>query len=95
MMTPVRDSRMAVTAWAVLMVLTVLSVALGIEGGGIGGTGAHAAAVAVIVLAFVKVRLIGRYFMELRCAPLWLSLAFDAYVVVVGATLSTIYLATT
>jgi heme/copper-type cytochrome/quinol oxidase subunit 4 len=47
---------------------------------------------AVFVVVFIKVRLIGLYFMELRDAPLPLRLLFEGYCLVVCATLLAMYL---
>jgi hypothetical protein len=43
----------------------------------------------VLAMAFIKARLIIRYFMEVRTAPAWLKLATDAWLVVLwGAVLA-------
>lgn len=80
--------------WAALAAATLASWWLGIDEGGAPGDGASAATVAVIVIAFVKIRFVGRHFMELRHAPLALRLILDAYVVIVCSTLTVIYLTT-
>ena len=46
----------------------------------------------VILLAFIKGRLIIRYFMEVRTAPRWLKLSTDAWLVIVWAAVLAIYL---
>lgn len=46
----------------------------------------------VLVLTFVKCRLIFRHFMEVRTAPGWLRHATDAWLVVLLATVFVIYL---
>lgn len=61
--------------WAVLVAATLASWSLG---------GGNAVVVAV---AFVKVRLVGLYFMELRTAPLPLRGLFEGWVLVTGAVL--------
>ncbi|WP_250282539.1 MULTISPECIES: cytochrome C oxidase subunit IV family protein [unclassified Frankia] len=77
-----------VVAWLALMGATVVSWYLG------EGHGAPAAATAgVIVVAFFKVYLVGRYFMELREAPRVLRLLFTGWAVVVCAVLVAMYLA--
>lgn len=48
--------------------------------------------VAVVVLAFVKCRLIIRYFMEVRTAPAWLKLATDTWLLVLWGAVLVIYL---
>jgi hypothetical protein len=50
-------------------------------------------AVAVIAIAFIKVRLVGIHFMELREAPALLRYAFEAYVAVAATVLIVLYLA--
>lgn len=45
----------------------------------------------VIVVAYVKIRLVGRYFMELRVAPLVLRAVFETYCVVVCSVILTLY----
>ena len=62
-----------VGAWVALVLATALSWGLGTEAGG------AATSVVVLVVAFAKVRLVGRHFMELRDAPTLVRGAFDAY----------------
>ncbi|WP_354701658.1 hypothetical protein DSM112329_01984 [Paraconexibacter sp. AEG42_29] len=90
-----RNSRAAVVVFAALAVATLVSWWLGIDEGGAPGEGASVGTAAVIVIAFVKVRLVGRHFMELRDAPAVMRIVLDAYVVVVCAALIAIYVATT
>ena len=47
----------------------------------------------VLIVVFVKIRLIGLYFMELRDAPLPLRLLFEGYCLIVCTTLLVMYLA--
>lgn len=89
-----RMNRTAVVVWAGLMVATLVSWWLGTEEGGEPGAGASAATTAVIVVSFVKVRFVGRHFMEVRGAPLALRLILDAYVVAIGSMLVVMYLMT-
>jgi hypothetical protein len=77
-------------AWLVLAVATAASLVVGTD------HGLHdrdAVAVALLVVAFAKVFVVGRHFMELRVAAVPLRRAFDAYVVGVGATLVALVLA--
>lgn len=67
--------------WAVLVVATLASWSVG---------GGNAAVVAV---AFVKARLVGLDFMELRTAPVALRVLFEGWVVVTGGVLIALYLA--
>ena len=48
--------------------------------------------VAVVLLGFIKGRLIIRYFMEVRNAPGWLKLFTDAWLTVLWASVLVIYL---
>jgi Prokaryotic Cytochrome C oxidase subunit IV len=50
------------------------------------------AAIAIIVVALVKVRFVMMEFMELRGAPLAMRLAADAWLAVVGALMIAVYL---
>ena len=43
--------------------------------------------VAVVLLGFIKGRLIIRYFMEVRSAPQWLKVATDAWLIVLWAAI--------
>jgi hypothetical protein len=77
--------------WVVLVLATCLSWALGVE------TRQSASAFATTILmliAFIKVRLVGLEFMELRSAPLALRLMFEFYVAVVFTVVIGMYLAT-
>jgi caa(3)-type oxidase subunit IV len=66
----------ATAAWAVLIVATVVTWTLGTNH----GFGNHTlASVVILLIAFIKVRLVGLYFMELRGAPTVLRWLFDAY----------------
>jgi hypothetical protein len=76
-----------VLAWAALMLATLVSFGFG---DGLGT--ARVAGTAVIIVAFVKVNLVGNYFMELRGAPLPLRLVFATWTVIVGTTLTVIFL---
>jgi len=74
--------------WFVLIAATLISWRI--------GTGDAAnpqlGTAAVFVVVFVKVRLIGLYFMELRDAPLPLRLLFEGYCLIVCSTLLAMYL---
>ena len=47
---------------------------------------------AVVLLGFIKGRMIIRYFMEVRTAPRWLKLITDAWLTVLWAAVLAIYL---
>jgi hypothetical protein len=67
--------------WLALVLATLASWTLGVGH----DLGAKHAGVVILVIAFVKVRFIGRYFMELRDAPVPLLTLFEAWVAVVAA----------
>jgi hypothetical protein len=71
-----------VAIWLALMLATLLSFAFG---DGLGP--ARVAAVAVLLVAYAKVNLIGRYFMELSEAPKALQVGFLGFTVVTGVAL--------
>lgn len=72
--------------WLALVVVTVVSWAVGAEHG-IGST----VAVIVLALALVKVRFVGLDFMELRTAPQMLRGVFEAYCVILWVVLAGMY----
>lgn len=73
--------------WLALMLATAVSWWLGADH----GVGVEEATIAVLTVAFIKVRFIGMYFMELRHAPPALRLLFEGWVVVVWAGLIVLY----
>jgi hypothetical protein len=78
--------------WLVLVLATGVSWWLG-TGVPAGASGSRLVATALLlVVAFVKVRLIVRHFMEVERAPLALRIATDAWIVVVGLALLAFYL---
>ena len=72
--------------WAILVVATLVSWAVGTEH----GTGS-AIAVVVLGVATVKVRFVGLDFMELRHAPLVLRAAFEGYCIALWCVLAGMY----
>jgi hypothetical protein len=75
------------TVWLLLVTATIVSWALGTEH----LLGPRGASVAVLVVAFVKARVVGLHFMELRSAPVRLRVAFEGWVVVVCSVLIGLY----
>lgn len=69
--------------WLLLVTASLLSW----ESMAIAGGDARLGRSAILVIAFLKVRLVGLEFMELRHAPLALRAAFEAWVVLVCAAL--------
>jgi heme/copper-type cytochrome/quinol oxidase subunit 4 len=82
-------ARTAVTpVWLLLVLATLVSYVLGADY----GPGNHTAAtVTVMAVAFIKVRFVGLYFMELRHAPPALRLAFEAWVALFVVLVIAIY----
>jgi heme/copper-type cytochrome/quinol oxidase subunit 4 len=80
--------------WALLILATVVSWWLGTDHGLGEGSDHRAASVAIVLVAFVKVRLVGLYFMELREAPTALRSLLEAYCLLVCAVVVGMYLAT-
>lgn len=74
--------------WVLLVAATLVSWQLGTH-----GADPKIATSIIMVVAFVKIRLVGLYFMELRDAPLPLRLLFEGYCAVVGVAVIVMYLA--
>ena len=78
--------------WLLLTAATLLTWSLGTDHG-LGMSDGHAlTAVVILVIAIVKIRFIGLYFMELRDAPPALRAVFEIYCAAVFLTLSAVYL---
>jgi len=73
--------------WLGLVIVTLVSWAVGAEHG-VGS----AVAILVLALALTKVRFVGLDFMELRNAPILLRAAFEAYCVILWMVLAAMYL---
>jgi hypothetical protein len=84
--------RAPIIVWAVLTTVTVISWILG-SAHGVSGGGLPLAMAIVLLIAFAKVHLVGRHFMELRAAPLRLRLLFDAWVAATFVVVLALYLA--
>jgi caa(3)-type oxidase subunit IV len=85
--TKIRDP--VAVVWSILVGATLGSWWLGTDH----GAGDHVATGAVVLLvAFVKARFIGLYFMELRHAPTLLRVMFEAWCVAVCGTVVALYL---
>jgi hypothetical protein len=70
-------SRTAIAVWALLVVATLTSWYLGADHGVAGST--TAASCAIILIAGIKARFVGRYFMDVRSAPTILRVACDLW----------------
>ena len=90
--TPADLLRSSATAvWVLLIAATVASWALGTDHGFVDSH--TAASITILVVAFVKVRFIGLYFMDLKDAPLALRAIMEFYCVAVCALVLAFYLA--
>jgi heme/copper-type cytochrome/quinol oxidase subunit 4 len=76
--------------WFVLIAATLLSWHLGADHG---IRNPSVATVLIMLVAFIKVRFVGLYFMELRDAPSRLRFLFEAHCAVVCSVVVGVYLA--
>jgi heme/copper-type cytochrome/quinol oxidase subunit 4 len=85
-------ARSTTVVWVVLSAITVVSWWLGPARHS--GPPAPSTVITVVVLAlgFIKARLIIRYFMEVRTAPLWLRVSTDVWLVALWGGVLGIYL---
>jgi hypothetical protein len=72
----------ATAVWIFLIAATAASWKLGTDHG-LGPNGYTLASVLILLIAFVKVRFVGLYFMELREAPMLLRGLFETYCIAV------------
>lgn len=79
-------------SWLGLTLATLLSFALGSDHGAESDPGRRLASLAILAVAFGKVRFVGRWFMELREAPAVMGLLLDAYCAGVFVLLAAMYL---
>jgi caa(3)-type oxidase subunit IV len=79
----------ATAVWVILIAATAMSWSLGTQHG---MSNHQLASVIILLIAFIKVRLVGMYFMELREAPNVLRGLFEAYCVVVCALLLGVFI---
>lgn len=78
--------------WLGLTFATLLSWSLGGHHT-LGMSNSHVVAgISILLIAFVKIRFVGLYFMELRGAPTLLGSMFESYCVIVCAALTVMYL---
>lgn len=86
-------ARTTTYAWIILSAITLTSWWLAPpHGNGAPAVASVPITVAVIVLAFIKGRMIIRYFMEVRSAPRWLKLFTDGWLMVLWTSVLAIYL---
>lgn len=85
-------ARTAVTpVWLVLMLATAISLWFGADHG-LGLNNDTAITAIVMIVAFIKARFIGMYFMELRHAPLPLRVIFHLWYTAACTAILAIYL---
>lgn len=87
-MPPVLKSRPTLI-WIILVTATCVSFGLG---HGMGSPGVRAADIAVIVIAFIKVRFVILDFMEVRHAPRFMRVSAEVWAVTVCTTLVALFL---
>jgi len=80
-----------VAAWSVLMGLTAASWWFGADHQ-VAGLGIDFSMVAILVLTFAKIYVVGHSFMELHEAAQWLHRTFASWCVILCLTLSVLYL---
>ena len=86
-------ARTTTFAWIILSAITIVSWWLApAHDHGAPAAPSVPITIAVILLAFIKGRIIIRYFMEVRTAPRWLKLATDAWLTVLWVAVLVIYL---
>ena len=81
----------ATVVWLVLITATAISWALGTHHRLVDN--ATATALIILAIAFIKIRYIGLYFMDLKDAPLALRLVLEAWCIIVFLLTSGFYLA--
>ncbi len=77
--------------WTLLIIATMLSWQLG---HGVGFDDARWAGAAILVVTFIKVRLVMRDFMEIRHAPRWMRWIGDGWIVLIAVLLVGLFLNT-
>lgn len=75
--------------WFILIAATLVTWYLGSDHG---IHNHHTATVAILLVAFIKVRFVGLYFMELQDAPLTLRVIFEVFCAMVCAIMIGVYM---
>ena len=86
------DARRITYVWMVLSAVTIVTWLLGHAEEGYGRDATTAVALVVLAIAFGKVYLIIRHFMEVRSGPRWLRVFADAWIVTLWGTIVGLYL---
>jgi Prokaryotic Cytochrome C oxidase subunit IV len=84
-------ARMTTYTWIILSAITIISWWLA-PGHTRGSAASVPITIAVVLLGFIKGRMIIQYFMEVRTAPRWLKLFTDAWLTVLWGGVLAIYL---
>ncbi len=79
-----KETRLDVFIWVCLIIFTLLTVSLGHS---IGSLTDAMVNTSILIITFIKTRLIIMHFMEVKRAPLLLRLIFEAWGIVVCAVL--------
>ena len=74
-----------------LLAASVASFWLGVDAPSVSDRGHRAAIVGVLAIAFAKIWLIVRYFMEVRFGPSWLRTVMDAWVLATFSAVALLY----
>ncbi|WP_374025790.1 cytochrome C oxidase subunit IV family protein [Mycobacterium sp. HNNTM2301] len=77
--------------WIALSAITIVTWLLGHAEQGYGHNATTAVALVVLAIAFGKVYLIIRHFMEVRSGPRWLRVFTDAWIVLMAAAVLATY----
>ena len=85
------DARRITYVWIALSVVTIVTWLLGHAEKGYGRNATTAVALAVLALAFGKVYLIIRHFMEVRSSPRWLRIFSDVWIVLLAIAIVAFY----
>lgn len=85
------DTKRLTVVWIVLSVVTVVTWLLGHDID-LGHHATVAVALTILAIAFGKVHLIIRHFMEVRTAPMWLRVFCNVWLSVLGGTIVALYL---
>lgn len=86
------DGRTTTYVWLILSAITIVSWFLAPAHERGVAQASVAITLAVLLMAALKTRLIIRYFMDVRTAPMWLRISTDAWLVVLFGTVLGIYL---
>jgi hypothetical protein len=86
------DTKRITYVWMALSAVTIVTWLLGHAEQGYGHNATVAVALAILAIAFCKVFLIIRHFMEVRSGPPWLRVFVDAWAVVLAGMIVAVYL---